>query len=291
MKKIIYFLTAFFCIFALSSCANTAKNAPAAAKPAPRIALALGGGASKGFAHIGVIKVLEAEKIPVQIVTGTSAGSVVGSLYASGMSADRLELEAEILDKSTLADWTLSAEGFIDGQKLQDFINQKMGGRTIETFPKRFAAVATRFDNGRAAVFNYGNTGQAVRASSSIPHIFRPTRIDGVAYVDGGMVQPVPVSAAKKLGADIVIAVDITDKPGAQSAAGGFFAALNQSLNILNTAALNQELSLADIVIRPNVEGVGTVGGFDKKHETIRAGEIAAQKILPQIRAFLKKEQ
>ena len=174
----------------LSGCGSLGlgKSSPPAApaKPKAVVALALGGGASKGFAHIGVLKVLQENRIPVDIVTGTSAGAVVGSLYASGMSLSRLELEAEILQKTDVVDLTLSTSGFIKGDKLQDFINQKVRNRQIQQFPKKFAAVATEFGTGRMAAFNYGNAGQAVRASVSIPNVFQPTVINGKRYADGG---------------------------------------------------------------------------------------------------------
>ena len=182
-------------------------------KPQAVVALALGGGASKGFAHIGIIKALKQNGIPVKIVTGTSAGAIVGSLYASGASPDRLELEAEILGSTDLVDLTLSTSGFIKGQKLQDYINRKVGNRPIQDFPIKFAAVATDFESSKAVAFNRGNAGQAVRASAAIPNVFQPVLIGGRRYVDGGLTQPVPVSAAKKQGANFIIAVDISDRP------------------------------------------------------------------------------
>ena len=260
------------------------------AKPQAIIGLALGGGASKGFAHIGVIKVLQENHIPVRVVTGTSAGAIVGSFYASGMSPDRIELEAEILGKTDLIDPVLSMSGFIKGQKLQDYINQKVHNKPIQSFPIRFAAVATEFGNGRMTVFNNGNAGQAVRASASIPNVFQPADIGGKRYVDGGLVAPVPVEAAKKLGSNIIIAVDISAKP-AKINNTGFLAYLDQSLNIMSTAALNRELAQAQVVIRPQVQRLGSIGGFDEKQRAITLGEEAARAALPQIKAVLAKYQ
>ncbi|MDO4434187.1 MAG: patatin-like phospholipase family protein [Alysiella sp.] len=281
----------------LASCSllETPKAAPAknhnqaAEKPRAVVALALGGGASKGFAHIGVIKVLKENNIPVHIVTGTSAGAIVGSLYASGMSPDRLELEAEILNKADVVDLTLSTRGFIKGEKLQNWINTKVKNRAMNHFPIKFGAVATEFGTGKMTVFSIGNTGQAVRASASIPNVFLPVEISGKQYVDGGLSAPVPVSAAKRLGANFVIAVDISAKPAKLENSSGFLAYLDQSLNIMSTAALNHELAQAQIVIKPPVQQLGAVGGFDQKAQAIQIGEQAARAALPQIKAALAK--
>lgn len=280
----------------LAACSGTApppKTQPSSppqsvARPKPQavIGLALGGGASKGFAHIGIIKVLKENGIPVKVVTGTSAGSIVGSLYASGMSPDRLELEAEILGKTDLVDLTLSTSGFIKGEKLQAYINQKVGGKTMEQFPIKFAAVATDFQSGKAVAFNRGNAGQAVRASASIPNVFQPVMIGGRRYVDGGLSQPVPVTAAKNQGANFVIAVDISARPGKNTAAG-FFNYLDQTINIMSTSALNAELGKADVVIKPQVLELGSIGGFDQKQRAIRMGEQAARAALPEIKRKL----
>lgn len=258
-------------------------------KPRAVVALALGGGASKGFAHIGVIKVLKENGIPIHVVTGTSAGAIVGSLYASGMSPDRLELEAEILNKADVVDLTLSTRGFIKGEKLQNWINAKVKNRPMDKFPIKFGAVATEFGTGRMVVFSIGNAGQAVRASASIPNVFQPAPISGKQYVDGGLSAPVPVSAAKQLGANIVIAVDISAKPETLTDSSGFWAYLDQSLNIMSTAALNNELKQASVVIKPPVQQLGAIGGFDQKEQAIRIGEQAARAALPKIKAELAK--
>ncbi len=258
-------------------------------KPRAVVAVALGGGASKGFAHIGVLKVLHENHIPVQIVTGTSAGSIVGSLYASGMSPARMQAVAEQLGKADLVDLTLSTRGFIKGEKLQNWVNAQVGNRPIERLPLKFAAVATEFGTGRMTVFSHGNTGQAVRASASIPNVFQPVSIGGRQYVDGGLSAPVPVSAAKQLGANFVIAVDISARPAKLDSSSGFFSYLDQSLNIMSTAALNNELAKADVVIKPQVQQLGAVGGFDQKAQAIKLGETAARAALPQIKAALGK--
>ena len=260
------------------------------AKPKAVVALALGGGASKGFAHIGIIKVLKENNIPVKVVTGTSAGSIVGSLYASGMSLDRLELEAEILGKTDLVDLTLSSSGFIKGEKLQNYINHKVGNRPIQQLPIKFAAVATDFESGKAVAFNRGNVGQAVRASASIPNVFQPTMIGGRRYVDGGLSQPVPVSAAKKQGANFIIAVDISARP-VKNVNQGFFSYLDQTFNVMSIPLLQHELGQANVVIKPQVLEMGSIGGFDQKRRAIQLGEEAARAALPEIKRKLAAYQ
>ncbi len=274
----------------VAACGLTGGSAPVAtpSKPAPVIGLALGGGASKGFAHIGVIKVLQEAGIPIKVVTGTSAGAVVGSMYASGMSPDRLELEAEIMNKADVIDFALSFKGLIKGEKLAQYINVKTKQQLMQNYPIKFGAVATDFSSGKMVVFNKGKAGQAVRASASIPNVFQPATISGRQYVDGGLVAPVPVTAAQQLGATLVIAVDITARPS-KNKSDGFWSYLDQSLNIMSTTALNHELAKADVVIRPNVLSMGAVSGFDQKKEAIEQGEKAARAALPKIRALLAK--
>ena len=179
----------------------------------PKVALVLGGGGAKGFAHIGVIKALEENGITPTLVVGTSVGSLVGSLYASGYNAKQLEQLALNTSDSELTDFTLSNQGFIEGIKLKNFINKKVSGRSIEDFPISFAAVAAEKHTLKKAVFSSGDAGLAVQASCSVPNIFIAPRIPeqvGKKYIDGGVVSLVPVDTARDLGADIIIAVDVT---------------------------------------------------------------------------------
>ncbi|HRN60853.1 MAG TPA: patatin-like phospholipase family protein [Luteimonas sp.] len=262
--------------------------APAAIDPAPqpepiRIGLALGGGAAKGFAHIGAIKMLEANGIQADVVAGTSAGSVVGALYASGVDPFKMQERAMALDESSLRDVRLFGGGLVQGQALQDYVNAEVGRLPIERMSKPFAAVATRLDNGDRVVFVRGNTGQAVRASSSVPGVFEPARIGERSYVDGGVVSPVPVDAARQLGADVVIAVDISSKaPGTTPT--GMAGIVNQSITIMGQTLGRQELARADVVIRPSVNDIGPVS-FDQRNAAILEGERAALAAMPQIRA------
>lgn len=264
--------------------------APLPEPPRPRepvIAVALGGGGAKGFAHIGVLKVLESHGIKPRIVTGTSAGSFVGSMYASGKSPFDLQDVALNLEESDIRDLTLSSQGFIEGRRLQDFVNRQVGNRLIQQFPIRFAAVATEMDTGRKTPFITGNAGQAVRASCSIPNVFLPAQVGGKRYVDGGLVSPVPVSTARDMGADIVIAVDISARPRA-GAVPGMLSILDQTLNIMALGALDKELAGADVVISPAVLGTG-IAELEARHRAILEGERAAQARLPQIQQAIAR--
>ncbi|MDO5504882.1 MAG: patatin-like phospholipase family protein [Pseudoxanthomonas suwonensis] len=261
---------------------------PRAAAVPVKVGLALGGGAAKGFAHVGVIKMLEANGIRIDVVAGTSAGSVVGALYAGGMDAFALQDKAVALDETRIRDVRLFSGGLVQGQKLQDYVNAQLAGRTIETLDKPFAAVAARLDNGSRTVFVRGNAGQAVRASSSVPGVFEPTRIGGISYVDGGVVSPVPVDAARQLGADIVIAVDISTRPdGTPQHLAGI---VNQSISIMGQQLGRQELARAEVVIRPQVNDIGPAD-FTQRHAAIVQGERAALAALPQIRRAIQALQ
>ncbi len=297
MSILIYMRRSFVCasVGLLAACVTNPSNdkAPApspAPTPAPvKIGLALGGGAAKGFAHIGVIKMLQANGIKVDIVTGTSAGSVVGSLYASGLDAFALQEKAVALDESQIRDVNLLGGGLVKGQKLQDYVNQQIGNRPFEKLPKPFAAVATDLDTGARVVFSRGNVGQAVRASSSIPGIFAPTVIGSRKFVDGGVVSPVPVDAARELGANLVIAVDISAKASGKSSTSTL-GMMNQAIVIMGQKLGEQELARADVVITPKVGKIGP-SDFDQKNVAILEGEKAALAALPLIRKKIAERQ
>ena len=279
---------AVFSVCLLASCQQTPI---ATVKPVrePVVALVLGGGGAKGFAHIGVIKVLESHGIRPKLVVGTSAGSFVGGLYASGLSPFALQQLALNLEESDVRDLTLSRQGFLVGQKLQDYVNAQVKQQPIQNFPIRFAAVATEADTGRKVVFNRGNAGQAIRASCSIPNVFVPVTIAGKEYVDGGLVSPIPVETARDLGADVVIAVDISARPVAGQTRSAW-ALLDQTINIMGQQAINRELPLADVVIKPMVLGVGTLD-LESKHRSLLEGERAAQVKLQAIVAAINQKR
>jgi len=288
---------------ALTACGSAPPAAPVASPAAPpqatpastpqpaaiKVGIALGGGAAKGFAHIGVIKMLEANGFAPAVVAGTSAGSVVGALYASGMNAFELQEKAVALDEAKIRDLQLASGGLILGQKLEDYVNAQLRNQPIERLARPFAAVATRLEDGERTVFTRGNTGQAVRASSSIPGVFQPVAIGKVHFVDGGVVSPVPVDAARQLGADVVVAVDISNKARGQAPAG-MLGTLGQSIAIMGQKLGQAELARADVVVRPQVLDIGAAD-FTQRASAILEGEKAALAAMPQIRERIAQLQ
>ena len=285
------FLILTFCLF-VAGCATQPEIQPARPQAAtrpqpPKIALVLGGGAARGFAHIGVIKTLEANGIVPDLVVGTSAGSVVGALYAGGYSGFELQKVAFQLDEASVGDLVFPDRGFVRGELLQNFINKALQNRPIEKLNKKFAAVATDLQTGELVMFRQGNTGMAVRASSSVPGVFQPVVINGREYVDGGLVSPVPVKVARSLGADVVIAVDISSRPK-YAKLDGSLDILLQTFNIMGQSICRYELADADVVIQPDTVGIGTAD-FEQKHLAIMEGEKAAIRALPQIRSKIQQ--
>jgi NTE family protein len=271
----------------LASCAGPeVKPAPVETpRKAVKVALVLGAGAAKGFAHVGVLKVLEANHVPVHMVVGTSVGSLVGSLYAYGYPAYDLQKLAMGLEKGELVDLTVPDNGFVKGEKLEAYVNRMIRDTTMENLRIPFYAVTADIGSGEEVVFGKGNTGLAVRASCAIPGVFRPVRIGDRTYVDGGVVSPVAVDAARRMGANVVIAVDITG-----GAAGvtpeTTLDTIFQSINVMYSKIAAAQLSRADVVIKPKVGYIAS-GDFTKRHEAILEGEKAAQAALPKIQALL----
>jgi NTE family protein len=265
--------------------AATPQPAPEIKVPPPRIALVLGGGAAKGFAHIGVIKALEAQGFHPEIIVGTSAGSVVGVLYAGGFDGFELQRLSLDLSESMFSDWSLPDRGFLKGEALQEFINKSLKNRTLDKLDRTVAVIATDLHSGEAVAFQRGDSGMAVRASSTVPGVFQPVRIAGREYVDGGLVSPVPVRVARRLGADFVIASDISAKPSAKRVEGTLDVLL-QTFAIMGNAIASQELTEADVVIKPDIAKLNSTD-FQSRHLAILEGERAAQAVIPLLRQKL----
>ncbi len=254
-----------------------------------RIALALGGGAARGFAHIGVIKGLEARGIYPDIIVGTSAGSIVGALYAGGYNGIELNRLALSMDEAVLSDWALPSRGLFKGESLQNYVNHALKDRPIEKLDRKFAATATDLQTGQLVVFERGNTGQAVRASASVPGIFEPVRIGKAEYVDGGLVSPVPVLVAKRLGADVVIAVDISARPGSADTSG-LVSVLLQTFAIMGQSIAAFEEKDADIVIRPTLASMSG-SDFAARNAASLAGEEAVSLQADHLRQVLEEKR
>jgi len=254
------------------------------------IGLALGGGAARGFAHIGVIKALESQGIDADVVVGTSAGSVVGALYAAGNSGFMLQKIAMDMDEAAISDWAMplfgNSSGVLKGEALQSYVNKAVRNLPMEKLKIPFGAVATDLKNGQPILFQRGNTGMAVRASSAVPGVFQPVVIGGRSYVDGGLVAPVPVRFAREMGADFVIAVNISTQTDAQAATSSMEVIL-QTFSIMGQRINQLELKDADVVIQPSL-GAMKGNDFNGRNLAILAGEQAAFAAMPQLKAKLK---
>lgn len=250
-----------------------------------QLALVLGGGCHRAFAHVGVVKALEAHGIAPDLIVGTSAGSVVGALCAAGYRGPQLEEAASALTWDRIYDLSISRTGFYSGEPLRQFVNRQVGKRSIEAFPTRFAAVATDLGSGKAAIFDHGEAGLAVQASSSVPGIFHPTAIAGRMYVDGNIASPVPVSLARRLGAGIVVAVNVGFPPD-QAELKNVVDIVMQAFTIATFNLTQRELALADVRIEPQLPLLNDMR-MENSPTLIAAGERAGLAAVPAIKAML----
>ena len=287
----------------LAACQSTpvSPTQPVASTPAVaeaparkiKIGLALGGGAARGFAHIGVIKALEAQGIYPDIVVGTSAGSVVGALYAAGNNGFQLQKMAFDMDEASISDWAMplfgKSSGVLKGEALQTWINKAVGNQPMEKLKIPFGAVASDLKNGQPILFQRGNTGMAVRASSSVPGVFQPVNINGHTYVDGGLVAPVPVRFAREMGADFIIAVNISTQADAQATTSSL-EVIMQTFSIMGQRINQFELKDADVVIQPAL-GKMASNDFNGRNQAILAGEQAVAALMPQIKQKLEAKR
>lgn len=254
-----------------------------------RIALVLGGGGCRGYGHIGVIRVLEAQGIKPDLVVGSSAGSLVGALYAAGMRADELERHGRGVSPNLLRDWIIPKLGLFSGAGIARFVNERIKPKTIESLPTRFAAVATDLRNGELVILDRGEVGVAVQASSSMPGLLEPVRIGKRYCVDGNLASPVPVKTARLLGAQRVIAVDVTFPPE-QADLSDPYDALYQGFSILTRRLALDERRNADVMIDPRLPehhemSQGTIKAL------IDAGERATLEAMPAIRNLLAESR
>ena len=260
---------------------------PVAERREVRLGLALGGGAARGFAHVGVIQALEEAGLRPSHVAGTSAGSLVAALYASGKTPAELVRVAESMQEAEITDWMLPIlnRGALRGEALAKYVNTQVGGKTMEQMQIPLGIVATDLGNGQAITFRRGNTGAAVRASSAVPAVFQPVRLGDREYVDGGLVSPVPVRQTREMGANFVIAVDISSRPE-DAKTSDIFKVLMQTFSIMGKSISQLELTQADVVVRPVLPNVGSAE-FSARKKSIEAGRAAMKLALPQVKAEL----
>jgi len=262
----------------LSACASPGGQSTAPVAPAqpvavtpkpvprpPRIGLALGGGAARGFAHIGVLQVLEEQGIKPDVIVGTEMANIAMSL-----------------DESSLSDWVFPGRSIMKGEAIAKLVRTHTGGKAIEAMRLPLGIVAADLQTGQAILFRKGDAAQAVRASSSVPGVFEPVKINGHEYIDGGAVSPVPVRFARQMGADIVIAVDISAIPEGQPTKG-MVDILMQTFNIMGHSISQFEMLEADVVMRPKLEGVGSAD-FGNRRLSLLAGREAALSVLAQLK-------
>ena len=250
------------------------------------IGIALGGGSARGFAHIGVLQALDEAKIPVQVVAGTSAGSLVGAFYAAGFSPWKMQevaLKVKDIDVADLSSG--NKRGMTGGAALRRLVNGFLDNTPIEKMPRRFAAVATDLATGEKVVIQRGDTGAAVVASCSIPGVFIPTMFEGRELVDGGLTSPVPVAVARQLGADVVIAVDVGGRPTAKPRSG-LYEIILQSFEIMGRSLAQLEGKTANVLISPRTDDYDS-SDFSVRKEMIEAGYAAGQAALPELRRKL----
>lgn len=257
----------------------------------PRVGLALGGGAARGFAHVGVIEVLEQHGIRPDLVTGTSAGSLVAALYASGMNSAELMAAALQMEEAAIADWTLPIfnRGLLRGEALARYVNRQVQGRSLQDMKLPLGILATDLATGKGVLFQRGDTGTAVRASSAVPGVFTPVSIGGREYVDGGLVAPVPVEQARNMGAELVIAVDISSAPESAASSEAWRVVL-ATFTIMGQSINRYVLAEADVVVRPVLTGVGSAD-FAARQRSIAAGREAMQAAMPKLREQLQAKR
>ncbi len=253
----------------------------------PAIGVALGGGFARGMAHIGVLKVLEEEGIPVRIVTGTSVGALIGASYCSGLSLEDLEKVAHSCRFTTFARWTVSRYGFASNDRMVAFLTRTLKVKTFEELQIPLGVAATDFNTGEGVVFHSGSIIDPVRASCAYPGMFLPVEIRGRYLVDGMLSHPVPTRPLRDMGAERVLAVHLRGTWAKGGAPRHLFDVIGQSFAIAQDAMSSLWKDAADIVVEPDVAGFA-YDDFKRAGDLIRSGEVAMQQALPEVRKWLE---
>jgi len=253
----------------------------------PTIGVALGGGFARGMAHIGVLKVLEQEGIPVRVIAGTSVGALIGACYCSGLSVEELERVARSVRFTTFARWTVSRYGFASNDRMVQFLNRTLKVKTFEELRIPLGVTATDFKTGEGVVFHSGSIIDPIRASCAYPGMFLPVEIRGRWLVDGMLSHPVPTSPLHEMGADRVIAVHLRGQWSKDGAPRHLFDVIGQSFAIAQDQMSHLWRGAADVIVEPDVAGFA-YDDFKRAGELITSGEIATRKVLPEIRKWLE---
>ncbi|MGA9391296.1 MAG: patatin-like phospholipase family protein [Candidatus Sulfotelmatobacter sp.] len=253
----------------------------------PAIGLALGGGFARGMAHIGVLKVLEEESIPIRVVAGTSVGALIGAVYCSGLSLEQLDKVARSCRFTTFARWTVSRYGFASNDRMVSFLTQTLKVKTFEELRIPLGVTATDFNTGEGVVFHSGSMVDPVRASCAYPGMFLPVNIRGRWLVDGMLSHPVPTRPLREMGADRVLAVHLKGQWSKDGAPRHLFDVIGQSFAIAQDKMSHLWRGAADLVVEPDVAGFA-YDDFKRAAELIRAGEVAMRQALPEVRKWLQ---
>jgi predicted acylesterase/phospholipase RssA/CRP-like cAMP-binding protein len=250
----------------------------------PRIGLALGGGAARGGAHVGVLRAFEEEGIPIDCIAGTSSGALVGALYAGGLGTAALQELTQGLGWFDLAEPTWPGAGFLTSRRMRSLMDRHIGPVTFADLKLPFAAIAADANTGEEKVLRSGRVADAVRASTAIPGVFKPVEFEGRLLVDGVVVNNVPAPTARALGADVVIAVDVTGYGFEAGAPRSIAEAITRSFDIMARQTVTASLEWADLVIRPQISGLN---GYSTKTaaEFARRGYLAAKEAMPEVKA------
>jgi len=251
----------------------------------PKIGLALGAGGLRGLAHVGVLRVLEREKIPIDYIAGCSIGSLIGALYCAGLDSETIYKLAKHLKRRHWLDFVIPKMGIISGDRVLAMIRLLTKQKRFEELTIPLSVIATDLGNGREVIFNEGDVATAVRASVSVPGVFVPYQLGEILYVDGAVLNPTPIDVARKMGADIVIAVDLAHK-GETGTITNLFDVIIQAINIMERQMFNQRQEECDILIRPKVAHLSP-SSFEAIDECVALGEQAAEEFLPEIKRFL----
>ncbi len=252
----------------------------------PTLGVALGGGFARGIAHIGVLKVLEEENIPVDYVAGTSVGAIIGASYCGGMTSAELEDMARTLRFSDFARWTLSRFGFCNSDRMVRLFERTLKKHTFEDLVIPLAITATEFRTGEAVVFTQGALVDPIRASCAYPGMFLPVEIDGHSYIDGMLAYAVPTTPLRRMGADCVIGIYLSAHWSNARPPRHIFEVIGQCFSIAQSKLSESWAKDANLVIEPDVSGF-TYDCFERAQELIAAGEAAMRAALPQVRSML----